>query len=258
MKNYNRKSSGKKRRILLALLVLLLSLICLSYLKLGVLLSSGREKAVDAKHALVLAGQSSMMVRSDQALRLLRIGRVEQIVLSSAQFSRGHFIAEPVCEDYKNQGLDENQAVVMLEHFATSTYQEAKDVIPYFVKQNVDTVLLVTNAFHASRAKFIFNSLSQGNPYFLVPDFNDPEYLGSDWARSRNTLKMSVMESLKWVLSFWEVESGGATPWGSFQEVPCVLKEEPKAEVVSIEEVESKVDSIDRANLTDELELENE
>ena len=203
MKIYRKKSAGKRNvffgTVLFGLLLLLLLL--LSYLKLGVLLSSGRENPVHTKHVLVLAGQGALMVRSDQALKLLNTEKVEQIVLSSPQLSRGYFIAEPICKDYKNQGLEKAESVLMLEHFATSTYQEAKDLIPYFVKQNVDTVLLVTNAFHASRAKYIFNSLSKGEPYFLVSEFDDPEYLASDWTRSRATVKMSVLESIKWVSS---------------------------------------------------------
>jgi uncharacterized SAM-binding protein YcdF (DUF218 family) len=249
MRNYKPKVGGRGRIAWLlggAVACLLMGFL----LKVGDLLSAGRERPIDSKYALVLAGQSSLMVRSDEALRLLRLARVEQLVLSSPQYSRGHFIAESVCEDYKKQGLDRKGSVLMLEHFATSTFQEAKDVIPFFVKQNVDTVLLVTNAFHASRAKYVFNSLSKGKPYFLVVAFDDPEYVDGAWTRDRGTVKMTVLESIKWVLSFWEV--GSKVSWGSYHATDCILK--AGSENISLDSVsiQTKIDSIDGANLEQE------
>jgi len=152
------------------------------------------------RHAMVLDGQGPSGSRALEGLRLLREGRTDTLVLSGVAIGGGYFYSM-IWARMLPLTSSERGRVLELRSDCNSTQDEATLAASVF--SGDDTVLVVTNAFHAWRAASVFRRHSRSGTVFRVHSVGD-EVWDRGWS-DREARKMRFLEWTKravWVL--WE------------------------------------------------------
>lgn len=166
--------------------------------------------------ALVLEGQGHTLYRTEAATELYLAKKIDKMVISGGAIVPQYFKSEFYAKEVVKAGVPE-EAIYQVGHYAQSTLEEAVQVMQFFRERKVDTVVLVTSAYHTARAKRILNQVSQGNPYFITPVIEDPEFNPNTWMFERHARAIFVLEWMKsinsWLESFKEVGISKNISW---------------------------------------------
>lgn len=166
--------------------------------------------------ALVLEGQGHTLYRTEAATELYLAKKVDKIVISGGAIVPQFFKSEFYAKEVVKAGVPQED-IYQVGHYAQSTLEEAVQVMQFFRERKVDTVVLVTSAYHTARAKRILNQVSQGNPYFITPVIEDPEFNPNTWMFERHARAIFVLEWMKtinsWLESFREVGISKNISW---------------------------------------------
>lgn len=161
------------------------------------------DKVSHHEWSLVLEGQGPSLYRSEGAAQLYLSKKVEKIVVSGGAIVSDFFSSEHYLQKMIEMGVSESD-LYQVQHYGQSTLEEAIQTIGFFRERKADTVVLVTSRYHTARAKRIFNDVSQGKPYFITPNIEDPEFDPNSWMLERHAQAIYILEVLKTVNSWVE------------------------------------------------------
>lgn len=174
------------------------------------------DKVSHHEWSLVLEGQGPSLYRSEGAAQLYLSKKVEKIVVSGGAIVSDFFASELYLQKMIEMGVSESD-LYQIQHYGQSTLEEAVQTVGFFRERKVDTVVLVTSRYHTARAKRIFNDVSQGKPYFITPNIQDPEFDPNSWMLERHAQAIYILEMLKtinsWVESWTPVEPFANVRW---------------------------------------------
>ena len=154
--------------------------------------------------ALVLDGETRECERTDAAATLYSRGKVDNIILSGTRIFKSKYYSEFKIPLLVAEGVPRTR-IFEFKHDGHSTIEEASLFIPQARLLGIDTLLIITSNFHTARSKMIYNKLAQGNPVIRMHPAKHPDYLPEAWWANRTSLKTHVLESVKWIQSFLEV-----------------------------------------------------
>lgn len=135
-----------------------------------------------------------------EAARLVENGYAPKVLVSSphALFGRHeHEFSIPfaVGKGYPKEWFE------AIRISATSTKEEARELIPELRRRGAGTVLVVTSNFHTRRARRIFRAEAAGNPEILVVAAQDKHFRPEDWWKNREAQKAVFLEWTKTLTS---------------------------------------------------------
>ena len=123
------------------------------------------EAPLDTADAIVvLGGSATYKERAHEAARLLHEGRSHSIVLTndnmrgpwSSAEQRNLYFYERSFEELRNAGVSP-QNVDLVAKPVTSTYEEAQVIREYAQQHGLQSILIVTSAYHSRRALWVFS-----------------------------------------------------------------------------------------------------
>jgi hypothetical protein len=153
---------------------------------------------------IVLEGQTAELERNDAVAALVKEGKVDSVLVAGRRILRTQNMADFYIEDLKELGVDPN-ILIPYHHDDASTLEEAKSIIPYFKKREIDTVLIITAGFATARAHKIFNTLANGQPVFIAFDIGDSYFKPDTWINHREAREIWLKEMTKNLYTKWEL-----------------------------------------------------
>ena len=123
------------------------------------------EAPLDKADAIViLGGSATYKERAHEAARLLHQGRSQLILITndnmrgpwSSAEQRNLYYYERSFDELRNAGVAAQNIEVVMEP-VTSTYEEAQVVREYAQQHGLQSVLVVTSAYHSRRALWVFS-----------------------------------------------------------------------------------------------------
>ena len=123
------------------------------------------EAPLDKADAIViLGGSATYKERAHEAARLLHEGRTQLILVTndnmrgpwSSAEQRNLYYYERSFDELRNAGVAAQNIEVVMEP-VTSTYEEAQVVREYAQQHGLQSVLVVTSAYHSRRALWVFS-----------------------------------------------------------------------------------------------------
>ena len=123
------------------------------------------ESPLDKADAIViLGGSATYKERAHEAARLLHEGRTQLILITndnmrgpwSSAEQRNLYYYERSFDELRNAGVAAQNIEVVMEP-VTSTYEEAQVVREYAQQHGLQSVLVVTSAYHSRRALWVFS-----------------------------------------------------------------------------------------------------
>lgn len=179
-----------------------------------------------ARWAYVLDGQTAAGERSGRAADLLAAGLVDSVICGG----------NPVGGEVWGSTLSARRVLslaqpdpVRVSEFrlgATSTVEEAMQLVPLFRALGADTIALVTSNYHTRRALSVFRRVAGGDPAFIAFAAHGPDF-PSPWWRSRYGRRTWLIETTK--NAYWHLIEKWAThrlpddapvPAGAFVRAP--------------------------------------
>jgi len=161
-----------------------------------------------AQAAVVLAGSmNGERVRREEAVRLLRQGRADYVVLSVPQVT---YLGEWVPDMMKRHIAriyepPEVARVLLCPIEADSTQEEARGLRKCLEEHNWRRVIVVTSNYHTRRARHIWHEVFQdADPPFAISVFgvSDGDFQPQGWWRKRRYAKTFVEETSKLVWTY--------------------------------------------------------
>ncbi len=107
-----------------------------------------------------------------KAISLIKSNRVEKIYLSGGNVGMGKDDFS-LSESYYSKKLAVKLGVdpkeIIIDGKSLNTFQESKNLINFAKKNNYQTILLITSAFHMPRAYSLFMKISKGTNIKIIP-----------------------------------------------------------------------------------------
>jgi uncharacterized SAM-binding protein YcdF (DUF218 family) len=153
--------------------------------------------------AIVLDGQSRDMQRTDAAVNLLKNKQIDSALISGTRAFKNHFLSEYYVRDMLEQSADSTK-IFQLWQNAFSTRDEAREAINFFRSHKIDTVAIITSAYHTIRAARIFNQISQNKPYFIAIPVHTLEINENNVFHDRTSRINTALELCKHIHSWYE------------------------------------------------------
>jgi uncharacterized SAM-binding protein YcdF (DUF218 family) len=153
------------------------------------LVQAGPPEKADA--ALVLAGDNSGN-RILTAAELMRQGYVRKVVVSGPGGNYGLHECDLAIPFAVKKGYPESY-FEHAEHFAHSTVEEARAVVPQLRRDGYRRILLVTSDYHTRRAAKVFRDAAPDLTFFVVAA-PDPYFSASGWWHNREGQKTFLTE----------------------------------------------------------------
>ncbi len=125
------------------------------------------EAPLDKADAIVvLGGSATYKERTREAARLFHEGRSQRIVITndnargpwSSAEQRNLFFYERSLEELKNAGVPSQSVEVVMKPVA-STYEESEVIRDYAREHGLQSILIVTSAYHSRRALWVFSKV---------------------------------------------------------------------------------------------------
>jgi uncharacterized SAM-binding protein YcdF (DUF218 family) len=162
------------------------------------------SKGADA--IIVLGG--NVETRPDHAAKLLREGYAKRLLLTSLRpMTTQHKTilrheTELAREIFATYGL-ESETIPSLKAGATSTFDEAYDLVAYMKTHPMRHIILVTDAFHTSRAHYAFRKIFalSGKEDVVIEMAATPNDIfdNHNWWRSERGLSAYILEPVKYL-----------------------------------------------------------
>ena len=155
---------------------------------------------------VVLAG--GIVTRLPKALELYEKGYGKRVLLTSERrlnsrlahlFSANEQVAQKIAQALNVQV--ELEVVPSLKGGATSTFDEAYDLLAFCSKEKLKHLIIVTDAFHTRRALYAFKKVFQGSDIKVEASaaINDI-YSEENWWRSDRGISAYLLEPVKFVV----------------------------------------------------------
>ena len=162
------------------------------------LVQAGPPEKADA--AFVLAGDSSGN-RILTAAELMRQGYVRKVVVSGPGEVYGLHECDLAIPFAVKKGYPESY-FEHAEHFAHSTAEEARVMLPQLRRDGYRRILLVTSDYHTRRAAKVFRAAAPDLTFFVVAA-PDPYFSADGWWHNREGQKTFLTEWEKTVATWF-------------------------------------------------------
>jgi uncharacterized SAM-binding protein YcdF (DUF218 family) len=141
-------------------------------------------------------------VRRQEAMRLIREGRADTLVLSAPQVTYlGEWVPTLLRRHIeKIYGSDLARRVLLCPHNATSTREEAEALRPCLEREGWRTVVVVTSNYHTRRARHIWREVvndARSPLRVFVHGAADGDFDARGWWCRRRYAKTFLEESIK-------------------------------------------------------------
>jgi uncharacterized SAM-binding protein YcdF (DUF218 family) len=157
---------------------------------------------------VVLAGSiHGELVRREEAVRLLRGGRADQLVLSAPEVTYlGEWVPDLMRRDLeRSYGIEPARRAVLCFHNADSTLEEAQALRPCLERPGWRTLIVVTSNYHTRRARHIWREVfREADPpvRIFVHGVSDGDFEPRGWWRHRRYVKTFALETTKLVWKY--------------------------------------------------------
>jgi uncharacterized SAM-binding protein YcdF (DUF218 family) len=164
------------------------------------------SKGADA--ILVLSGGSGNRV--DRAIELLQSGYSKRILLTQEIENKRKYDFIPTSMDIKKKILAHHNItnyhmIPSLKGGATSTFDEAYDLVKYLEKNNLNHIIIVTSDFHTKRAKYAFDKVLKANNLLdkikvEMASSKSGVHKDNNWWKYESGLKTYPIEGMKFLV----------------------------------------------------------
>ena len=192
-----------KRKVIIVLIVILILL--MSQYKL-MLIGYARFFTIDnatyGVNAPIVILSGSSLTRIPKALELYEKGYGDRLLLTTER--RYPFLTYKQSAEKIAQALNiqvEFEMVPSLKGGATSTFDEAYDLLQFCEKENLKHLIIVTDSFHTRRALYAFRKVFQGSNINVEASAALNEVFSEeDWWRSDKGITAYILEPIKFAV----------------------------------------------------------
>lgn len=129
-----------------------------------------RAELPHADVLVVLGGSSTYIERTQRAAQIYSEGRVAKIVLTndgqqggwSEKEQRNPWFVEHAAQELQRAGVPAEK-IEILPQIVSSTYEEAQLLHKYAITHSLQSLLIVTSAYHSRRANWAFRRVFQSS-----------------------------------------------------------------------------------------------
>jgi uncharacterized SAM-binding protein YcdF (DUF218 family) len=155
---------------------------------------------------LILSG--GPFTRIPKALELYKKGYGKRLLLTTerplnSKFAHLAFTNEEIAREIATMLSTPAtfESVPSLKGGATSTFDEAHDLLVYCIKENIKHLIIVTDAFHTRRALYAFKKIFQGSSIKIeaAAAFNEA-HREENWWRSDRGIAAYLLEPIKFAV----------------------------------------------------------
>lgn len=175
------------------------------------------DNASKGADAIVILG-GNVETRPDHAAKLVREGYASTLLLTTLRpMTSKHQtilrheteLAQEILATYNLKA----KVIPSLKSGATSTFDEAYDLVAYMEEHPMKHVILVTDAFHTSRAHYAFSKIFEvmGKEDIVIEMAAAPNEIfdNSNWWRTERGLKAYILEPVKYL--FYRFSASNST-----------------------------------------------
>jgi uncharacterized SAM-binding protein YcdF (DUF218 family) len=146
--------------------------------------------------------------RTPKALKLYKQGYGKRLLLTTLQPLNSKLAHLMLTNEQIAQGISEAltspatfESVPSLKGGATSTFDEAHDLLAYCTKENIKHLIIVTDAFHTRRALYAFKKIFQDSNIKIeaAAALND-NHNEENWWRSDSGIAAYLLEPIKFAV----------------------------------------------------------
>lgn len=160
--------SNRRKRLLRVLVLVLLIWPPLAWFAARSLIV--RVDAPRADALVVLGGSATYVERTQRAAQLFREGRAAKIILTndgqqggwSDAEQRNPFFVERAAQELQRAGVP-FEKIEILPQIVSSTYEEAQLIHEYAIAHRLQSLLIVTSAYHSRRALWTLRRALEGS-----------------------------------------------------------------------------------------------
>ena len=192
-----------KRKVIIVLIVILILLMSQYQL---ILIGYARFFTIDnatyGVNAPIVILSGSSLTRIPKALELYEKGYGDRLLLTTER--RYPFLTYKQSAEKIAQALNiqvEFEMVPSLKGGATSTFDEAYDLLQFCEKENLKHLIIVTDSFHTRRALYDFRKVFQGSNINVEASAALNEVFSEeDWWRSDRGISNYILEPIKFAV----------------------------------------------------------
>jgi uncharacterized SAM-binding protein YcdF (DUF218 family) len=202
-----------KRKLFIAISITIFFIVLLSQYK-SILTGYARFFTVNNltpdSNAAILILSGGPFTRIPKALELYKQGYGKRLLLTTEQplnpkvshlVLTNEQIAQEISKSLSVPATFES--VPSFKGGATSTLDEAHDLLPYCIKNNIKHLIIVTDAFHTRRALYAFKNIFQNNDINIEAAAAHNEiHNEGNWWRSDRGIAAYLLEPIKFAVYF--------------------------------------------------------
>lgn len=163
---------------------------------------------IEPADAIVVVGDDDFTAdRAREAASLFHMGWAPQVVASGRMLRPYTSIADLISRDLESQAVPAS-AVVRFSHRANNTLEEAEALRLLISQKGWHRILLVTSNYHTRRARYIFRKVLPDNVSLEVIGAVSGDFDPASWWESRQGRKTFALETLGYLVAFWELHDG--------------------------------------------------
>ena len=163
----NVKKRARVRRLVQFMVVLLVVWPPLAWLAARALIVS--EDLPHADALVVLGGSATYMERTQRAAKAFREGRAAKIILTndgrqggwSEEEQRNPLFVERALKELQREGVP-FEKIEIVPRIVSSTYEEAQLIREYAIAHHIQSLLIITSAYHSRRAHWTLRRVFDG------------------------------------------------------------------------------------------------
>jgi len=190
-----------KRKLLLIIIsatALTLIMLCFTYIDVWLIIDDGPDKA----DVIVCLG-GGHGCRLQKTIELYKMGYAPKIVLTTSNKGNSEF--RKFTGDLASRFLIYKGILpesIIQEFESDSTYSEAKNLKDLMISDNFGSAIIISDAYHMRRTRFIFNKIFQGHNIDLlfVPAYG--KWVRKPWWGNEHSLVFVCNETIKLVY-YW-------------------------------------------------------
>ncbi len=163
------------------------------------------DALVKADIIIVLAGDSARDERLLHAIKLWQEGYAPKIALSATLADWQNHEDFPTWRHATKLNILPKESLLILEHEADSTSEEAQSLLPFVRDQQIKKVIIVTSNYHTRRSKKVFQKQWAGSGIHIAISAAPFSFFRpNDWWKHRSDNRTLFLESTKtlWYILF--------------------------------------------------------
>jgi uncharacterized SAM-binding protein YcdF (DUF218 family) len=162
-----------------------------------------REDSPSAADMIVVLAGDRLGYRVLKGAELAREGFAPAILVSNCKVLYSHSESELAIEFASRHGYSPD-LFIATDWLADSTQEEATNAVAQLRHRGVHSAIIVTSAWHTSRAGRIYRRLAPDLTFYMV-GADDPDWHDDDWWMERKGRKTFFLEAAKTVADYLRI-----------------------------------------------------